>query len=404
MSELEFLPQFPLPANPLALFGVLLAAGALGGELIRRVLNLPRITGYVLIGLALGSSGLNLLDAGMLGYMRVFIDVGLGLVLFDLGRRLDFEWLSRDRWLAVMALAESLLSFACMFGALAWLGITPLYAAVAAAVGVSSSPAIVLLVAREQRAEGQVTERALNLVAINSVVAFVLVTMLLSWIHSQYNASSLTVVLHPVYILTGSWFAGSLTSMIAITLARWLGKQAELHLVLVLAAVVLLVGAAESLKLSVLISLLTFGVQARNLDHEHALLPVDISRFGQAFFIVLFVASGAMLQITGLIAGSAIAAFYIAARFVGKSVGVLCFAHLSGIRSGSGGLLSIALLPMSGIALALTHSAGSPYPAFGANLATIVLVPALILELLGPLAVQFALRRAGEARLGDQPR
>ncbi len=82
MTSFEFLPQFPLPANPLALFGVLLLAGALGGELIRRVLNLPRITGYVLIGLALGASGLNVLDARMLGYTRVFLDVGLGL---DLG-------------------------------------------------------------------------------------------------------------------------------------------------------------------------------------------------------------------------------------------------------------------------------------------------------------------------------
>ncbi len=402
MTRLEFLPQFPLPANPLALFGVLLLAGTLGGELIRRVLNLPRITGYVLIGLALGSSGLNMLDARMLGYMRVFVDVGLGLALFELGRRLDLEWLSRDRWLAVMALAESLLSFACMFGALAWFDIAPLYAAAAAAIGVASSPAIVLLVAREQRAEGQVTERALNLVAINSVVAFVLVTMLLSWIHREYNAGSLTILLHPAYILAGSWLAGSLASMLALALARWLGKQAELHLVLVLAAVVLLVGAAESLKLSVLISLLTFGVQVRNLDDEHVLMPVDIGRFGQAFFIVLFVASGAMLQVTDLIAGSGIAAVYIAARFVGKSVGVLCFAHLSGIRPGSGGLLSIALLPMSGIALAMMHSAGSPYPAFGAHLATIVLASALILELLGPLAVQFALRRAGEAHQGDQ--
>ena len=137
MTDLDFLPQFPLPANPLALFGVLLLAGALAGELIRRVLNLPRITGYVLIGLALGSSGLDMLDPRMLGYVRVFVDVGLGLVLFELGRRLDLEWLSRDRWLAVMALTESLLSFACMFGALAWFDIAPLYAAVAAAIAAS---------------------------------------------------------------------------------------------------------------------------------------------------------------------------------------------------------------------------------------------------------------------------
>jgi hypothetical protein len=402
MADLGFLPHFPLAANPLALFGVLLAAGVLGGELVQRVLHLPRITGYMLIGLALGSSGLNVLDARMLGYMRVFVDVGLGLVLFELGRRLDLEWLSRDRWLAVMALAESTLSFACMFGALTWFGVAPLYAAVAAAIGVSSSPAIVLLVAREQRAEGQVTERALNLVAINSVAAFVLVTMLLSWIHREYNANWMTMVLHPAYILAGSWFAGTLARMSVLALARWLGKQVELHLVLVLAAAVLLVGAAESLKLSVLISLLTFGVQVRNRDDEHALMSVDIGRFGQVLFIVLFVASGAMPQLTDLIAGSAIAAVYIAARFVGKSVGVLCFAHLSGIRPGSGGLLSIALLPMSGIALAMAHSSGSPYPAFGAQLATIVLTSALLLELLGPLAVQFALRRAGEAHPGDQ--
>jgi len=167
MTSFEFLPQFPLPANPLALFGVLLLAGALGGELIRRVLNLPRITGYVLIGLALGASGLNVLDVRMLGYTRVFLDVGLGLVLFELGRRLDLEWLRHDRWLAVMALTESLLSFGCMFGALVWFDIAPLYAAMAAAIGVSSSPAIVLLVAREQRAEGQVTERALDGVVVD---------------------------------------------------------------------------------------------------------------------------------------------------------------------------------------------------------------------------------------------
>ena len=93
MTDLEFLPQFPLTANPLALFGGMLLAGALTGELVRRVLNLPRITGYVLIGLTLGASGLDVLDTRMLGYTRVFLDIGLGLVLFELGRRINFAWL-----------------------------------------------------------------------------------------------------------------------------------------------------------------------------------------------------------------------------------------------------------------------------------------------------------------------
>ena len=397
MINFEFLPRLPLAIGPLVLFGGLLLAGALAGEATKRLLDLPRITGYVLIGLALGASGANVLDGEMLGYARIFIDIGLGLVLFELGRRLDFNWLRRDRWLSVMSLAECLLSFACVFGALVWFDISALDAAVAAAIGVSSSPAIVLLVAREQRAEGQVTDRALNLVALNSVAAFVLLTMLLSWIHHEYRAGWFTAVLHPLYILAGSLFTGLVASVIALTLARGVGKQAELHLALVLALIVLLVGVAEALKISVLIVLLTFGVLVKNLDRKHALMPVDIGHFGQVFFVVLFVAIGAMLNLGELAAAGVITIVYIAARFVGKSVGVLCFAHLSGIRPGSGGLLSIALVPMSGIAMAMTQSAGGLYPAFGARLAPIVIAAALILELVGPLAVQFALRRAGEA-------
>ncbi len=323
MTDLEFLPQFPLTANPLALFGVLLLAGALAGELVRRVLNLPRITGYVLIGLTLGAGGLDVLDARMLRYTRVFLDIGMGLVLFELGRRINLAWLLRDRWLAAMALAECTLSFGCMYGALVWFDVEPLYAAVAAAIGISSSPAIVLLVARELKAEGQVTERALNLVAINSIIAFVLATMLLSWIHREYSAGWLVVVLHPVYILAGSWFAGLVASCLALYLAGWLGKRIELHAALLLGVVVLLVGAAEALKLSILLSLLTFGVLIGNMDRDHKLMPVDVGRFSQIFFVVLFVASGALLQVGDLIAGGAFAAVYIAARFVGKSIGVL---------------------------------------------------------------------------------
>ena len=55
-----FLPQLPLSASPLALFGLLLVAGVIGGELVRRVLKLPRIVGYVGTGMLLGASGLGL--------------------------------------------------------------------------------------------------------------------------------------------------------------------------------------------------------------------------------------------------------------------------------------------------------------------------------------------------------
>lgn len=327
----------------------------------------------------------------------MFVNIGLGIVLFELGRRLDLRWLWRDRWFAATALAESALSFFFIYGALAWFGIQPLHAAIAAAIGVATSPAVVMLVAQELRAEGQVTERALNLVAINSVAAFVLATMLLSWLHHEHRASWLTMLLHPAYLLGASLVIGYLASGATILLARWIGKREERQLVMLLAMIVLAIGCAAALELSVMLALLAFGVASRNLDRKHDLMQVNISHVGQIFFVVLFVVTGAILNVSYFIAGGAMALVYISARFIGKAIGILSLAHLSGIRAGSGGLLCLALTPMSGLAIEMMHRTTRLYPEFGASLAPIVLSAVLILELIGPIAVQFALRKAGEA-------
>jgi len=402
MTHLDFLPQFPFPANPLALFGLLLLAGLIGGELVKRALHLPRITGYVLMGMLLGASGFGLLDDKLIAEAWIFVDIALGLVLFELGRRLDVTWLKKDRWLLATGVLESALSFAFIYFALVYFDVKPLYAAVAAAIGVSTSPAVVMLVAQELRAEGQVTERALNLVAINSVIAFVLMTMLLSGVHHEYRAGWITVALHPAYMLAGSLGLGYAACMLALLLARWLGKSAERHLVLLLALIAVTVGAARMLDLSVLLALLSLGVMARNLDRRHDLMAVDTGRIGQLFFVVLFVVGGASLQLSEMAAGGALALVYILARFAGKSIGVLSLTCFSGVRAGSAGLLCIALTPMSSTALAMVQGTADLYPEFGAKLSAIVLSAVLILELLGPLAVQFALKQAGET--GEEDR
>lgn len=397
MSAFDFLPSYPLPPNPVLLFGLLLLAGFAGGELVQR-LRLPRITGYVIVGLVLGRSGLDLVDTRVASEAGMFVNLGLGIVLFELGRRLDFRWLWRDRWFTATAFAESALSFFLVYGALAYLGIKPLHAALAAAIGVATSPAVVMLVAQELRAEGQVTERALSLVAINSVAAFVLATVLLSWLHHEYRASWVTMILHPAYLLGASLVVGYVASGATIVLARWIGKREERQLVMLLAMIVLAVGCAAALELSVMLALLAFGVASRNLDRRHELMQVNISHIGQIFFVVLFVVTGAMLNLSDLAAGGAMAVAYIAARFTGKAIGVLSLAHLSGIRAGSGGLLCLALTPMSGLAIEMMHRTTRLYPEFGATLAPIVLSAVLILELIGPVAVQFALKKAGEAQ------
>ncbi|MEX2240349.1 MAG: cation:proton antiporter [Burkholderiales bacterium] len=395
--SLGFLPQLPPAFGQPALFGALLLAGLLGGELVRRLLGLPRITGYVLAGVLLGPQVSGLLAPGALGEARVLIDLSLGLIVFELGHRLHVQWLRRNRWLFVAAIAESAFCFGAVLAALLAFGFQPLLAASAAAIGTATSPAVGLLVAHELRASGQVTERMLLFTAVNCVLAYVALTLLLPFLHLEHAMSWREAVLHPLYILGGSALVASFASLSLLWLAGWVGKREDRQFILLVALVVLAVGAARSLNLSVVVTLIILGMLARNFDYEHVLLPLRFGYGGQLFFVILFVLTGASVEFTALPGVAAAVAAFIVARFVGKGLAIVAFGRLSGVRPGSAGLLTLALLPMSGLAVVMVLDTQALYPAFGGELAAVVLSAVAVLEILGPIATQFALKRAGEA-------
>jgi Kef-type K+ transport system membrane component KefB len=398
--KLDFLPELPVALSQPVLFGALLVLGLAAGEAVRRYAGLPRITGYVLAGVALGPQASNLLSADALLEARLLVDLSIGLIVFELGFRLDFGWLRRNRWLLVTALAESLFCFAAIYGTLAWFGFRPLLAAAAAAIGTATSPAVVMVVAHELRAEGQVTERMLLFTAVNSMFAYLALTLLLPFLHFEQSSAWQDALLHPLYLLAGSALIGLAACLLLLQLAAWIGQREEGQFVLLVAAVVLTVGAAHSLNLSVLLALLTLGMLSRNLDRAHVLLPLRFGHGGQLFFVVLFVLTGASLEFASLGTAAAVAAAFVVMRFLGKAAALIAFGRLSGIRPGGAGLLAIALLPMSGLAVVMVQDTALFYPSFGRELADVVLAAVAVLELAGPLATQFALRRAGEARPG----
>jgi Kef-type K+ transport system membrane component KefB len=379
------------------LFGALLLAGLLGGELARRALGLPRIVGYVLAGVLLGPQVSGLLGAGLLDRARVLIDLSLGLIVFELGHRLDLQWLRRNRWLFAAAIAESVVGFGAICAALLAFGFAPLLAVTAAAIGTATSPAVVLLVAHELRAAGQVTERMLLLTAVNCVFAFVALTLLLPFLHLEHAVSWGEAVLHPLYVLSGSLIMGFVGSAALLWLSRWVGKREDRQFILLVALVVLAVGLARSLNLSVVLALITLGILARNLDRRHVLLPLRFGYGGQLFFVILFVLTGASLEFGALPAAAGAVAAFIAARFLGKALALLALGRLSGVSAAGAGLLSVALVPMSGLALVMVLDTASLYPGFGGELAAVVLSAVAVLEIFGPIATQFALKRAGEA-------
>jgi len=254
-----------------------------------------------------------------------------------------------------------------------------------------------MLIAHELRASGQITERAILFTAVNCAFAFVALTLVLPFLHLEQEADLRTALLHPIYLLGGALLLGFIACQLMLAFAGWLGKREDRQFILLIALVVLVVGLARATGLTVVVALLAFGVFARNLDYDHVLLPLRFGYAGQLLFVLLFVLTGASLEFYGLQTAWAVVACYVLVRFLGKALAILVFGRLSGLRAGGAGLLSVALVPMSGVAVIMVHDTEALFPGFGAELAAVVLSAAALLELIGPLATQLALRHAGEA-------
>ena len=402
MSDLFFLPDVRGIGRSLPWHALLLLAAALAGEAVQRWLRLPRLLGWSAAGALLGPYALGVLDRTALDAMAPLLDIAAGVVLFELGQRVDPSWLRRNPWLLGTSILESALGFAAMFVVLQAVGATPLVAAVAAAIGISTAPAVTLTIARELRAQGQVAERALLLTALNSVYAFVAVGVLLSWVAREHALDWKAAVLQPLYLVFGSICAAAAFAGATLALLRLLGRRHDAQFLCVLALVAIAVWAADALRLSMALTLLAYGVGMRVLDRQRLFVALSFGRVGGILLILLFAMTAARLDWALVPAGALAGVVLIAARAAGKGLGVFALAPASGLPLRKASLLTLALMPMSGIAVILVHDTVRFYPQLAPALAAIVVSAIAMLELLGPLLAHFALVRAGEAAEEDK--
>src|SRR4029079_3370187 len=127
-----------------------------------------------------------------------------GVVLFQLGQRVDLGWMRRNPALLATSRLEGSIELAAMLAVPLLLEEPPPLAALAAAIGIATGPAVALSLIREVRAQGQVTERMLLLTSLNCVYAFVVVNILLAWLHQEYSNEWLSIFGHPLYLIFGS--------------------------------------------------------------------------------------------------------------------------------------------------------------------------------------------------------
>ncbi|MDB5763846.1 MAG: putative Na/H+ antiporter [Herminiimonas sp.] len=398
MPPMSFLPTFPTALNLLTAAGLILIVGIMGARLVTRMLPVPTITGYVLTGLLIGPAGLNLIDIALLDKLGLLVDLGLGLILFELGRRVDYRWLLREKRLLATGIAISLSTFFALYLLLTFFGTGKLLASMIGAIGMATSPAVVLNVVSEVKAEGQLTERMLNIVVIGNALAFVGFSMGLSALHLEYQAGWHSYLLHPLYLFFGSALLGWLASRVLIWAGQWIGRDSRAQLILMLALIASTVGIAAIFKLSALIALLAFGIAGRSRPSSHIVIEPDISQFSALLYVLLFVFAGTRLEWVHLRDLAPVALAFIAVRLAMTTLLTTALAPANGLTIRKGALLGLGLLPLSGFKIILVQQAASLYPQFGNQLSALMTSIIFILEIAGPICTRYALVAAGEAK------
>lgn len=393
------LPWPSLALNPLAAFGILLALGVLGGQIAVRIARLPAITGHILSGLIIGPSGLKLLNQQLIDEADLFIQLALGLALFDIGRRVDLRWLRREKALFITALLAGGATFA---GLLAWLtlsGFSLSAASLLSAIGMATSPVVLLELVRNTRAEGQVTERMVACTGLNNLLSLTAFTLALSFTHFSSGHGVEAFILQPAWLLFGSALLGVAAGLLAIRLNAWLGgHQREAQMVLMFGLIALVVGLSGMLQLLPALALLVFGLATRNQEHGYTVAEPGLASRSSFFFVAFFVAAGTQLMPLHLATFWPAAVGFVALRSLLAAGSWWMAARRNGLPPRHGALLGLGLLPMSGSAVTLMMMGALTLPSGAAEFSGFMLSVLCLTELLGPVVTRFALRSAQETR------
>lgn len=396
LDRLLFLPPFPDSLDTLALFSLLLVVGLLIGEWLHHRFAWPKLIGYVLAGTTFGPALLGWIDAEALAQARPIADAALGLLMLEVGRRLDLAWLLGNRDLLRSTLADIALSFALIYLFAHWIvGLSPAWAGATAAVTMASAPAVVLLTIEENRAQGQVAERVILHTALGSAASFVAFAIVLGVVHAEHSADWLNALAHPLWVVGGALLIAALAARLALTVARRLPKRSLAQVFVLVACAMLAIGIARMLAVPVFLALFLTGLLLAAHDREQTLRYTELPEAHWLLAIVLFVLVGAALpwhELGWLTALQALG--LLAVRALAKTAALAWGGGPLVLRKRL--LVGLGIQPLSATAVFMVYELAGLYPEIGRSALALPLFAAAFMELAGPVLCRLALRRAGE--------
>lgn len=411
-------------------FIIALSVALFAGLMLSRVaklLNLPAVTAYLIAGILIGPFVLGRIGLEGLGITSLddlkegtpyslLCDVALGFIAFSIGNEFRIAQLKKiGKQATVIGILQAIVTTVVVDAALIGLHfiipdkLSLSAALVLGAIATATAPAATLMVVRQYKAKGPVTDILLPVVALDDAVGLVVfaISFGIAKSLSLGSVSIVNVILEPIIEVTASLVLGLVVGVIFTFCERFFHSRSK-RLAVSVTFVLLTVAISMiefppifglHLAISPLLACMMLGASFCNMCDFSEELMDRIDRWTAPLFILFFVFSGAGLDFYVFKSGAIIiiGIVYIISRSIGKCTGAFASAKLMKCDNNIVKYLGITLLPQAGVALGMAKAA-EVLGEEGMIIHSITLFAVLVYELVGPSLTKIALTKAGDIK------
>ncbi len=354
----------------------------------------------------MGPSVLGLINEAELHHFTPIADLAMALVLFNLGCHFTIGRLTAIRsHIVPVAIGDVVCTSLCVALGLWGLGAGASAALMLGCLAMATAPATTVLVLKELRSEGPVTESTQALVTINNlttIVVFELLLLLLASIGEEGSADVVTELM-----MFGWAFAGSLLLglTMGLTLSLSAGFFSTRHWIAALLAAALLgLGVCQVFPMFYMLAFLVAGFAFANTAGNHEQELAESEKITSLLCVAFFAIHGAELRLDQFWQLGALGTAYILLRLAGKYVGIRLGARWSHESREMRDWLGAAMFSQAGAAITLAAAAVAHNRVAFEPVQTIILGSVIVFEILGPLLIRTAVLNSGEVPIAHVAR
>lgn len=388
--------------------GVILILGFLMTRLTK-LLKLPNVTAYILVGILIGPSVINLIPGDFIKHTDFISDIALAFIAFSAGEFFKMNVIKKSMGKVLVITAfETVITFSLVFVLCAFaFGLGVSFSLLIAALSSATAPTSTIMTIKQTKAQGHYVNTLLEVIALDSVISLLLYTVSISiFVATQTTGGSLDFmdigwpVLKVIICLAiGTAFGFILKLLISSK------RTTDNRLIIIVATLLLFCGICSLFGTSPLLGAIAIGMIYTNLSKpEEQKLFAQVNYFIPPVMLIFFVRGGMNLDFSVFSQSNSlttvpfivIVIVLVIARLSGKYGGSYVGALATSQPKETRNFLGLGLLPQASIAIALATMAARTLRANGFEdhatiMLALILASSIIVEIAGPACAKLGL-------------